>query len=211
MTKKQKAKEIVNILKGIYPEAKCTLQYDDPIQLLIATRLSAQCTDARVNKITPALFERFPTAESFASATPEDVEPYIYSCGFYHSKAKDIVNCCKTIIETYQGNVPDSIEELIKLPGVGRKTANLIVGDVFHKPAIVTDTHCIRISNRLGLASSENPTICEKQLRQIIPEEESSDFCHRIVEFGRDTCQSRNPKCDGCPLISYCKSKKSLL
>ena len=196
--------EIIKRLKKVYPTATCTLQYEDPVQLLIATRLAAQCTDKRVNQVTPSLFERFPTIESFANAQPEEVEPYIYSCGFYHSKAKDIVNLCRTLLNDYDGVVPDTIEELVLLPGVGRKTANLIVGDIFKKPSVVTDTHCIRISNRLGLSSSDNPSVCEKQLRKVLPEKESSDFCHRIVEFGRDTCHSRSPKCEECVLSDIC-------
>ena len=205
MTKKQKAIEIINLLKMRYPKAQCTLQYEDPLQLLIATRLSAQCTDKRVNQVTPALFDAFPNIEAFASADEKDIEPFIFSCGFYHSKSKDIVNMCKMLMEEYDSIVPDTVDELIKLPGVGRKTANLIVGDVYHKPSVVTDTHCIRISNRLGLASSQNPTVVEKQLRSILPKEESSDFCHRIVDFGRDVCTSRNPKCEICELKKYCK------
>lgn len=200
--------DIIEILKTVYPVATCSLQYKDPVQLLICTRLSAQCTDARVNQISPKLFSNFPNLESFANATPEEVEPYIYSCGFYHAKAKDIVNMCKKLKNEYNGNVPDSIDELIKLPGVGRKTANLIIGDIYNKPSIVTDTHCIRITNRLGLSKSKNPAICEKQLRKILPENESTDFCHRLVEFGRDICSSRNPKCENCPLVKYCIYKR---
>ncbi|MBP5303310.1 MAG: endonuclease III [Clostridia bacterium] len=208
MTKKERVLEIIKRLKIEYPKAECSLQYEDPVQLLICTRLSAQCTDARVNAISPALFERFPTLQDFAKATPEEVEPYIYSCGFYHGKARDIVGMCQMLQNEYKGIVPDTIEELVKLPGVGRKTANLIVGDIYHKPSVVTDTHCIRITNRLKLASSENPAVCEKQLRTVLPPEESTDFCHRIVQFGRDTCESRNPKCEGCILQDLCSFKK---
>ncbi len=207
MTKNERASEAVERLKSRYPEAICSLCYADPWQLLVATRLSAQCTDARVNLVTPALFERFPTPEEMGKAEPTDVEPYIHSCGFFRGKAKDLVLMSRALVETYGGVVPNTVEELIKLSGVGRKTANLIVGDVYKKPAIVADTHCIRISNRLGLCNSDNPVIVERQLKAVVEPTESNDFCHRLVLFGRDVCTARNPKCDGCELADICKVK----
>ena len=207
MTKKQRAVEAVARLEKRYPEAICSLCYADPWQLLVATRLSAQCTDARVNLVTPALFERFPTPEAMAAADPADVEPYIHSCGFFRGKAKDLVLMSRMLLEAYGGVVPDTVEELVKLPGVGRKTANLIVGDVYKKPAVVADTHCIRISNRLGLCDSDNPAVVERELRAILPPEKSNDFCHRLVMFGRDVCTARSPQCDGCALSDICKGK----
>ncbi len=201
----EKALRIVEILEEIYPGAQCSLEYTKPHELLIATRLSAQCTDKRVNMVTGALFERFPTVEAFAEATPEEVEPYIRSCGLYHTKARDIVALAKALMENYGGEVPDTLEELTALPGVGRKTANLIMGDVYHQPAVVTDTHCIRICKRLGLTTSDNPYKTEMELRAILPMDRSSDFCHRLVNFGRDTCTARKPKCEGCPLLDYCE------
>ncbi|MCD7822685.1 MAG: endonuclease III [Oscillospiraceae bacterium] len=200
-----KALKIVEILEEIYPGAQCSLVYQKPHELLIATRLSAQCTDARVNMVTGALFERFPNIEAFAAATPEEVEPYIRSCGLYHTKARDIVALAKALEENYGGEVPDTLEELTALPGVGRKTANLIMGDVYHQPAVVTDTHCIRICRRLGLTTSDNPLKTEMELRAILPMDRASDFCHRLVNFGRDTCTARKPKCEGCPLRDYCE------
>lgn len=205
MRKKEIALSTVEILKKIYPDAVCSLEYIDPFQLLVATRLSAQCTDARVNLVTPALFEKFGTAEKMAKAKLYEVEELIKSCGLYKTKAKDLIALSNQIINDFDGKVPDSIEKLTSLSGVGRKTANLIMGDVYHKPAIVTDTHLIRISNRLGLADSTNPLKVEKQLLSLIPPDESSDFCHRIVLFGRDTCTARAPKCDACPLSSVCR------
>ncbi len=207
MTKKQRANEAVNRLKIRYPEAVCSLCYADPWQLLVATRLSAQCTDARVNLVTPALFERFPTPEKMAAAEPADVEPYIHSCGFFRGKAKDLVAMSCALITEYGGTVPDTVEELVKLSGVGRKTANLIVGDVYKKPAVVADTHCIRISNRLGLCESDNPVVVERQLKAVLDPSESNDFCHRLVMFGREVCMARSPKCENCELADLCQKK----
>lgn len=197
--------EIISILKERYPDALCALRYRKDYELMIAVRLSAQCTDARVNLVTPALFARFPTLESFAQATPEEVEPYVRSCGFYKHKARDIVLACQMLLRDYGGKVPDSMEALLRIPGVGRKTANLLLGDIYGQPAVVCDTHCIRISNRLGLAHGKEPEKVEQQLRAILPPEESSNFCHRIVLFGREICTARNPACGKCPLRPLCK------
>ena len=201
----EQVNEIISILKERYPEALCALQYEKDYELMIAVRLSAQCTDARVNLITPALFARFPTLDSFAEADVAEVEQYVHSCGFYRHKARDIVAACQMLIADYHRKVPDTMEALLKLPGVGRKTANLLLGDIYGKPAVVCDTHCIRIANRLGLAKGKEPEKVETQLRAVLPPEESSDFCHRIVLFGRDLCTARNPKCAECPLRPYCK------
>lgn len=201
---------IVQALKDLYPDGICSLQYQKDYELLFATRLSAQCTDERVNQVTPALFARFPTLESFAQAEPEEVEPYIRSCGFFHGKARDLVGCARQLIERFDGKVPGTMEELTSLPGVGRKTANLILGDVYHQPAYVCDTHCIRITGRLGLTDgSKDPLQVERQLRAILPPEESSDFCHRMVLFGRDVCTARSPKCENCPLRADCAAAKA--
>ena len=196
--------EIISILKERYPDALCALRYGTDYELMIAVRLSAQCTDARVNLVTPALFAHFPTLESFAQATPEEVEPYVRSCGFYKHKARDIVLACQMLLRDYGGKVPDSMEALLRIPGVGRKTANLLLGDIYGQPAVVCDTHCIRISNRLGLAHGKEPEKVEQQLRAILPPEESSNFCHRIVLFGREICTARNPACGKCPLRPFC-------
>lgn len=197
--------EIIAVLKERYPAALCALQYEKDYELMIAVRLSAQCTDARVNLITPKLFARFPTLDAFADADIAEVETYVHSCGFYQQKAKDIVLACRMLREEYDRKVPDTMEQLLRLPGVGRKTANLLLGDIYKQPAVVCDTHCIRISNRLGLASGKEPEKVEKQLRTILPPEESSAFCHRIVLFGREVCTARAPKCGSCPLRPYCK------
>lgn len=207
MTKKQRAIAAVEGLKARYPEAICSLTAENPLQLLIATRLSAQCTDARVNLVTPALFSRFPTLDSLADADPEEVGTYIRSCGLYKTKAKDIVAMCRMLRDGYDGIIPDTVEELTKLPGVGRKTANLVCGDVYGKPAVVADTHCIRITGRLGLTDgTKDPYKVEVQLRKLLPPDESNAFCHRLVLFGRDTCSARSPKCTECPLREFCPS-----
>lgn len=205
MTKKQRALEICEILKQVFPEAPCQLNAETPFQLLVATRLSAQCTDARVNLVTPALFEKYPTENQLAEAELTDVEDIIHSCGFYHGKARDLIGMAKMVRDVYNGTLPDTIEELTNLPGVGRKTANLIVGDVYKKPAVVADTHVIRITNLLGLTDSKDPQKVEMQLRKILPPEESNDFCHRIVLHGRQTCIARRPKCQECALNEICK------
>ena len=197
--------QIISILKECYPEALCALQYDKDYELMIAVRLSAQCTDARVNLVTPALFERFPTLDAFADADISEVESYVHSCGFYKHKARDIVLACRMLREDYGRRVPDTMQELLKLPGVGRKTANLLLGDIYGQPAVVCDTHCIRIANRLGLAKGKEPEKVEAQLRAVLPPEESSNFCHRIVLFGREICSARTPKCGECPLRPFCR------
>lgn len=204
MTKNELALLAVDALKKEYPDAICSLEYVDPLQLLIATRLAAQCTDARVNMVTPALFERFPTLEAFCEGTVEEIEELIRSCGLYKTKAKDIYKMCHVLRDEYDGVIPDTVEELTKLPGVGRKTANLVVGDVYKKPAVVTDTHCIRISGRLGLTESTVPLKVEKDLRAVLPPEESNDFCHRTVLHGRAVCSARNPKCEICCMREFC-------
>ena len=210
MASKAAVKRIIETLKGLYPDALCSLQYEKDYELLFSVRLSAQCTDARVNQVTPALFARFPTLESFAQAEPEEVEPYIRSCGFFHGKARDLVGCARQLLERFDGKVPGTMEELTSLPGVGRKTANLILGDVYHQPAYVCDTHCIRITGRLGITDgSKDPLQVERQLRAILPPEESSDVCLRMVLIGRDVCTARSPKCDGCPLRADCASAKA--
>ena len=208
MTKKQRAALAVQALKIEYPGAVCSLTYSDPLQLLIATRLSAQCTDARVNMVTPALFARFPSLDAFCAGTQEEVEGYIHSCGLYKTKARDILAMCRMLKSDFGGVVPDTIEKLTTLPGVGRKTANLVVGDIYHKPAVVTDTHCIRICGRLGLSEGTNPAKVEKQLRTVLPPEESNNFCHRLVLHGRVVCTARSPKCEKCCMKGFCKSVK---
>ncbi len=201
----QKVRHIIDALNTRYPDALCALHYEKDYELMIAVRLSAQCTDARVNLVTPALFAAYPTLEAMAQAEISDVEAYIHSCGFYRQKAKDIVLACQMLISQHGGKVPGTMEELLKLPGVGRKTANLLLGDLYAVPgSVVCDTHCIRICGRLGLSQGKEPEKVEMQLRKILPPEESSDFCHRIVLFGRDICTARSPKCAECPLAIYC-------
>ena len=202
---KEKVNAIIQLLKERYPDALCALHYKKDYELLISVRLAAQCTDARVNLVTPALFADYPTLEALASANIADIETYIHSCGFYRQKAKDIVLASQMLISDYGSKVPGTMEELLKLPGVGRKTANLILGDIYRVPgSVVCDTHCIRICERLGLSKGKEPEKVERQLRQILPPEESSDFCHRIVFFGREVCTARSPKCGECPLAPHC-------
>lgn len=208
MNIKQKTTEIINLLKEEYPEVKCALVYSKPHELLIATRLSAQCTDKRVNLVTPDMFAHFPEIKDYAEAEVSEVEEYIKSCGLYKVKAKDIVEMCKVLRDKYNGTVPDTIEELIKLPGVGRKTANLICGDLYGKPAYVCDTHVIRLTNKLGLAKGKDALSVEKQLRKIIPEKESLNFCHRLVWHGRLVCNARKPECEKCCLNKVCDFNK---
>ena len=205
MTSKAAVNRIIETLKGIYPDGLCSLQYKKDYELLFAVRLSAQCTDERVNKVTPALYARFPTLESFAEADPAEVGEYIHSCGFYNGKARDIVACAQKLVNEYGGRVPGTMEELTGLPGVGRKTANLILGDVFGQPAYVCDTHCIRITGLLGLTDgTKDPAKVEEQLRPILPPEESNDFCHRMVLHGRAVCMARKPDCPNCTLRPWC-------
>lgn len=204
MRKKELAALAVERLEKLYPDSICSLQYSDPFQLLIATRLSAQCTDARVNMVTPALFAEFPTAQSMAKAPLERVEELIKTCGLYKTKAKDLIGIGKGICENFAGKVPDTIEQLITLPGVGRKTANLVCGDIYGKSAVVTDTHFIRLCNRLGLVSTTDPLKVEMQMRKLLDPQKSNDFCHRTVLFGRDICTARKPFCEKCPLEDIC-------
>ena len=207
MTKKDRAKAAVDLLRQAYPDATCALQYTHDYELLFATRLSAQCTDARVNIVTKDLFVRFPTLESFAEAPVEDIEDGIKTCGLFRTKARDLKACAQMLLTDFGGKVPDNMADLLRLPGVGRKTANLILGDIFGQPAIVTDTHCIRLSNRLGLVKNvKDPVKVETALRALIPPAESSDFCHRLVLHGREVCTARSAQCEKCCLASICPS-----
>lgn len=208
MKKEEKAILAVNALKKEYPEALCSLNAGNEFELLVATRLSAQCTDARVNVVTPELFSKYKTLEDYASADLADVEAIVRPCGFYHNKAKDIIGMAQMIIERFGGKVPDNIEDLTTLPGVGRKTANLICGDVYGKPAVVADTHLIRITNLLGLINTKNPEIAERELKKLLPPDESNDFCHRCVFHGRAVCIARRPKCNECCMADFCSFKK---
>lgn len=210
MTKKERAKRIIEGLKQEYPDTHCTLNYDSAWKLLISVRLAAQCTDERVDKITPLLYEKYPDIDAIASATVEEIEEIVRPCGLGKSKAKDISACMQMLRDVYDGQVPDTLEELLKLPGVGRKSANLIMGDVYGKPAIVTDTHCIRLTNRMGLVDGiKDPKKVEMELWKIIPPEESNDFCHRLVDHGRAVCTARTkePYCDKCCVAGFCKKK----
>ncbi len=205
MTKKERVLKAIEILKALYPDALCSLNASNPFELLVAVRLSAQCTDARVNMVTPALFEKYKMLDDYCNADIKDIENLIHSCGFYKSKAESIIGMAQMIRDKFGGRVPDNIDDLITLPGVGRKTANLIVGDVYGKESIVVDTHMIRISNRLGLVNNKDPKKIEFALKKIVPADEGADFCHRIVLFGRDTCSARKPLCGQCKLSEICK------
>ena len=201
---------IIAELERLYPDALCSLEYKKDYELLFAVRLSAQCTDARVNQVTPALFARFPTLESFAQADEEEVGQYVHSCGFWRAKAHDLVASAQMLLRDFGGKVPDNMEDLLRLPGVGRKTANLILGDIYGKEGYVCDTHCIRITGRLGLTDgSKDPLRVEKQLRTCLPPEKSSDFCHRMVLHGRAVCTARNPHCDACTLRPLCDTGRA--
>ncbi len=202
---KKQAKSIVESLKAYYPLPECSLQHVDPYHLLVAVRLAAQCTDARVNIVTPALFERYPTPQDMAQADTEELCTLIRSTGFFNSKARDLILCAQQLCDRHGGEVPQDMDSLLALAGVGRKTANLIRGDVFGLPAIVTDTHCIRITNRLGLVNAKEPHKVEKQLWEIIEPQEGSDFCHRLVMFGREICTARKAHCDVCPVFELCE------
>ena len=208
MTKEERTAGVLAALKAEYPDAECTLEEVDPWRLLVQVRLAAQCTDARVNQVTPALFARFPDCRAMAAARVEEVEEYIRSCGFYHGKARDIVLTAVRLVEVYGGQVPHTMEELLTLPGVGRKSANLILGDVYHVPgSVVVDTHCIRLSNRMGLVDNmKDPVKIETALRGLLPPEESNDFCHRLVLHGRAVCDARRPICEKCCCYPFCKS-----
>ena len=201
----QEIREIIARLKALYPDAACSLDYRKDYELLITVRLAAQCTDERVNQISPALFARFPTLQAFAEADVEEVGKYVHSCGFWRAKSRDIVACAQMLLDRFGGVVPDNMEDLLSLPGVGRKTANLILGDIYGKEGYVCDTHCIRITGRLGITDgSKDPVKVEQQLRKSIAPEEASDFCHRMVLHGRALCMARCPKCGDCPLRELC-------
>ena len=205
MTKKELAVVITGLLKEEYPDVKCTLDYSTPHEMLIATQLSAQCTDARVNIVTKDLFKKYKTVKDFANADYTELCEDIRSTGFYRNKAKNIIAAAQRMINVYNGEVPDTMEDLLTLPGTGRKTANLVLGDIFKKPAIVVDTHCIRISNRIGITKNSDPVKIESDLRKLIAPEESLGFCHRLVAHGRAVCNARKPMCDGCVLNGVCK------
>ncbi len=205
MTKKERAKLLVEGLKKEYPDAICSLVAGNPFELLVATRLSAQCTDARVNLVTPALFSKYRSLDDYVNADVKDIEEIIHSCGFYHGKARDIIEMARGVRDRFGGVVPDNIEDLTTLSGVGRKTANLIVGDVYGKPAVVADTHLIRLTNRMGLVDTKDPKKVEMELKKILPPEESNDFCHRAVLHGRVVCTARKANCENCSLKEYCK------
>lgn len=201
---RKKAIAVCDILDTVYPEAPCSLEYEEPYQLMIAARLSAQCTDARVNIVTKSLFVQYPTLQAFADANLAELEEAVRPCGFYRTKAKSIQEMCRRLLDVYGGVLPDTLEELLTLSGIGRKTANLLLGDIYGKPSVVTDTHCIRISGRLGLSASHQPEKVEEELRAVLPPERSSRYCHQIVQFGRDVCRARNPLCGQCPLQELC-------
>lgn len=208
MTKKQRAEQIIERLEEEYPLADCTLDYDEAWKLLVSVRLAAQCTDARVNIVVKELYDKYPSPQALAEATVEEIEQIVKPCGLGHSKARDIHKCMTMLVEEYGGRVPENFDELMKLPGVGRKSANLIMGDVFGKPAIVTDTHCIRLTNRMGLVDGiKDPKKVEMALWKIIPGEKGNDFCHRLVHHGREVCTARKAFCETCCLSDICKKK----
>ena len=206
-SKKERALAAVERLKELYPDALCSLVYEKPYELMIAARLSAQCTDARVNIVTKDLFVKYPTLESFAEADLAELEEAVRPCGFYKTKARSIKETAERLLQVYDGVIPDNMDDLLTLPGIGRKTANLLLGDIYHKPAVVADTHFIRITGRLGLTKQKEPAKVEADLRKLLPPEESSDFCHRVVLFGRDVCSARKPKCGECPLADICPGR----
>ena len=211
MKSKGEITAIITALKELYPDALCSLHYEKDYELLFSVRLAAQCTDARVNMVTPALFSRFPTLQSIAAADVDEVGEYVHSCGFWRAKAKDIVATAQQLLERFDGKVPDNMDDLLTLPGVGRKTANLILGDIYGQEGYVCDTHCIRITGKLGITDgSKDPLKVEQQLRKVIPPEESNNFCHRMVLFGREWCMARTPRCAECPLKLLCDTGKEI-
>lgn len=205
MRKKERAEGIVKTLKAVYPEAKCSLNYETPVQMLIATQMSAQCTDARVNIVTEALFKKYPDVSAFANADYDELCRDIRSTGFFRNKAKNIILCCRRLIDCYGGEVPDTMEDLLTLPGTGRKTANLVLGDIFRKPAVVVDTHCMRLAKKTGLTKEDSPEKIETDLKKLIAPEEQLGLCHRFVYHGRRICTARSPKCDICEIKNFCR------
>ena len=205
MTKKERVSLLLDIMDKTYPDVKCSLNFSNPLEMLIATQLSAQCTDARVNIVTKDLFKRYKTAEDYANADIEELQEYIRSAGFYKNKSKNIIACCKRIVEVYDGEVPDTMDELLTLAGTGRKTANLVLGDIFGKSAVVVDTHCIRLTNRIGLVKTKDPVKIEFELKKIIPPQRQLKLCHQLVYHGRAICTARKPKCEECPVKPACK------
>ncbi len=205
MKKSERVENVLQIFDEIYPDVKCSLNYTTPVEMLIATQLSAQCTDARVNIVTEKLFRRYTNVYEFAKADLEELQEYIKSAGFYKNKSKNIKACCQRLIEVYNGEVPDTMEALLTLPGTGRKTANLILGDIFHKPAVVVDTHCIRLSNRIGFTTNQDPEKIEYDLKKLIPPERQLRLCHQLVHHGRVRCNARKPDCENCEIKEYCK------
>jgi len=210
MDKKRRVGEIIKVFNELYPDADCSLDYKDPLQLLISTQLAAQCTDARVNIVTRTLFEKYKDAKDFAQADIKELEQEIKSTGFFRNKARNIISCCRMLVEKYEGRVPGSMEELLKLPGVGRKTANLVLGDIFGVPGIVVDTHAKRLSNRIGLTENEDPEKIEYDLMKVVPEESWSRFCHQLVYHGRAVCSARKPQCEKCRIRSFCDYGKNI-
>ncbi len=205
MRKKERVELLRELMNKAYPEVKCSLNYSNPLEMLIATQLSAQCTDARVNIVTEKLFKRYKTVEDYANADIEELQEYIRSAGFYKNKSKNIIECCKRLIDVYNGEVPDTMEDLTSLAGTGRKTANLVLGDIFGKPAVVVDTHCIRLANRIGLVSEKDPVKIEMELKKIVPEDYQLRLCHQFVYHGRACCTARKPDCENCPVKPACK------
>lgn len=206
MNKKERARKIIEVFDRIYPDVKCTLNYETPLQMLIATQMSAQCTDARVNIVTEKLFKKYSDVYAFANADYEELCEDIRSTGFYRNKAKNIILCCKRLAEHYGGEVPDTMEELLTLPGTGRKTANLVLGDIFHKPAVVVDTHCMRLARKTGLTAQETPEKIEMDLKKTVPPENQLKLCHQFVNHGRLVCTARSPKCEICEINIFCKT-----
>ena len=206
MQKKERVSGVIDKFKELYPNVKCSLTYETPLQMLLATQLSAQCTDAKVNTVTPALFARYKTAEDFANADLEELQQIIRSIGLYRNKAKNIIACCRRIADEYGGEVPDNMDDLLTLAGTGRKTANLVLGDIFGKPAVVVDTHCIRLTNRIGLVNTDDPVKIENEMKKIVPPEEQLRLCHCFVYHGRAVCPARKPRCEDCGIRTWCKS-----